>query len=312
MTTLEAINTFLTYLKTQRKYSEHTVKAYETDLIDWEKQLSAEFRTIRGMEGGYKAKTLRSYVSSLYEKFEKATIARKLSAIRSFFRYARQKKWVQNDLGVLVPSPRIPKKLPKFLKIEEVIELLKNIDCAGFLGKRDLALIELIYSSGLRVNEVTLLSRDAIDLKNQFVKVFGKNNKERIIPFGTPAKKAIEFYLHELDKTPNSQNFLFVNKNLTRLSNRSVARILAKHLMRAAAISDIKTQNFKWASPHSLRHSFATHLLIAGADLRSIQEMLGHARLSTTQRYTHLDLGTLLEEYRMNHPLDAVNKSSSK
>jgi integrase/recombinase XerC len=186
------------------------------------------------------------------------------------------------------------KSLPRFFKIEEMQELIEAPDTATVLGRRDRAIFEIIYGSGLRVSECVGLNVGDVDLHSGWVKVLGKGNKERTVPFGTPAKKAIEDSLSDRSAR-EAVAPLFVNFRGSRLTARSVARILTKHLIRMAAARSI--------SPHGLRHSFATHLLAAGADLRTIQELLGHARLSTTQRYTHVDLGALLDEYRDSHPL---------
>jgi integrase/recombinase XerC len=203
----------------------------------------------------------------------------------------------------LVPSPKAESKLPRFLKIEEMQELVEAPDLSTWLGKRDRALFELLYGSGLRVSEGVGLSLKDLDLANGWVRVLGKGSKERTVPFGSAAREAIENYLAArpalsqgpLESQGSDNPPLFVNYQGTRLTSRSVARILAKHLVRIASAKNL--------SPHGLRHSFATHLLAAGADLRTIQELLGHARLSTTQRYTHVDLGALLDEYRGTHPL---------
>jgi integrase/recombinase XerC len=177
--------------------------------------------------------------------------------------------------------------------------LIEAPDLGTVLGRRDRAIFEIIYGSGLRVSECVGLNAGDVDLQSGWVKVLGKGNKERTVPFGGPAGKAIEESLADRPSTEASSP-LFVNFRGTRLTARSVARILVKHLVRMAATRSI--------SPHGLRHSFATHLLAAGADLRTIQELLGHARLSTTQRYTHVDLGALLDEYRDAHPLAKGNK----
>lgn len=191
------------------------------------------------------------------------------------------------------------KQLPKFLKIEEVQELIGAPDTSTRLGRRDRALFELIYGSGLRVSEAVGLNHGDLDLKSGWVRVFGKGSKERTVPFGSPAREALENMLSDTVSS-SSDDPLFTNFRGSRLTARSVARILTKHLVRIAASRMI--------SPHGLRHSFATHLLGAGADLRSIQELLGHERLSTTQRYTHVDLGTLVDEYRESHPLMGMGR----
>jgi len=193
------------------------------------------------------------------------------------------------------------RSLPEFLKIEEAKELIDAPDISTILGRRDRAIFEVIYGCGLRVSEAVGLNRGDIDFASSWIKVFGKGSKERTVPIGPPACAAIEAMLADRAGLRGNSP-LFVNFRGTRLTSRSVARMLEKHLLRIAAARSI--------SPHGLRHSFATHLLAAGADLRAIQELLGHARLSTTQRYTHVDLGALLDEYREAHPLNrAVNRT---
>jgi integrase/recombinase XerC len=196
-------------------------------------------------------------------------------------------------VALLVPTPKAKNKLPRFLKIEEVENVIDAPDTTTRLGRRDRALLELMYASGLRVSEAVGLDVGDLDLEKGWVRVLGKGSKERMVPFGPPAAEALRAYL--ADRSSNEGPALFLNYRGTRLTSRSVARLLARNLVKAAVA--------KTLSPHGLRHSFATHLLAAGADLRTIQELLGHSNLSTTQRYTHVDLGGLLDEYRNTHPL---------
>jgi integrase/recombinase XerC len=201
----------------------------------------------------------------------------------------------------LVPTPKAQRKLPRFLKVEEIFELIHAPDVATILGRRDRALFELLYASGLRVSEVVSLDVVDLDLGGGWVRVLGKGAKERSVPFGAPAREALEAMLGDRpDVAMQADVPLFVNFRGGRLTSRSVAKILTRHLVRLASAKSL--------SPHGLRHSFATHLLAAGADLRTIQELLGHARLSTTQRYTHVDLGVLMDEYRDAHPLNRTAK----
>jgi integrase/recombinase XerC len=296
----ESLERFLAHLQAARGFSPHSLRAYEIDLTHW----TGHLETVQGIASTedlsqrLEATDLRSYLASLYESHERSSLCRRLSAIRTFLKYLRIQGLVRRDVGLLVPSPKADSKLPRFLKIEEMQELVEAPDLSTWLGKRDRALFELLYGSGLRVSEGVGLSLGDLDLANGWVRVLGKGSKERNVPFGSAAREAIENYLaarpqdaaQHLGDAP-----LFVNYQGTRLTARSVARILAKHLVRIASAKNL--------SPHGLRHSFATHLLAAGADLRTIQELLGHARLSTTQRYTHVDLGALLDEYRGAHPL---------
>jgi integrase/recombinase XerC len=218
-------------------------------------------------------------------------------------KYFRNRSWITRDVGQWVPSPRQEKKLPRFFKIEEIEELLEAPDTTTLSGLRDRAILELLYGSGLRVSEGVGLSIGDLDLTRGWATVFGKGSKERQAPLGPPSIQALQAYWERRksqgeELKPSSP--VFVNYQGGRLTSRSVARIVNRHLVRIASAKSL--------SPHGLRHSFATHLLAAGADLRTIQELLGHARLSTTQRYTHVDLGALLDEYRTAHPLHAKLK----
>ena len=292
----EAMTTYLRHLETQRRLSPHTLRAYTLDLTSWLDDLETrtEIREVSQLSAQLEPQYLRSYLGDLYSTHEKTSICRRLSAIRSFLKFLRKNHWVDRDIGVLVPTPKTKHSLPKFLKVEEAMELVEAPDLTQKLGRRDRALFEVLYGCGLRVSEVVGLNWGGVDLDTGWVTVLGKGSKERTVPFGKPAKVALQNYLE--DRGPQKgASPLFVNFRGTRLTSRSVARILAKHLVRIAASKSL--------SPHGLRHSFATHLLAAGADIRTIQELLGHARLSTTQRYTHVDLGALLDEYRGAHPL---------
>jgi integrase/recombinase XerC len=284
----QALAEFLSYLKNQRRCSSHTLRAYEGDLRHWLDALG-DFPLAK-LEPG----VLRSYLSGLYDSHERSSLCRKLAAIRSFLRYLRNEGRIRMNPGLLVPTPKAKRKLPRFLKVEEMEEVIRAPDLTTRLGRRDRALLELLYASGLRVSEAVGLDLKDLDLKKGWVRVLGKGSKERMVPFGPPAAEALEAYLE--DRAARS-GALFLNYQGSRLTSRSVARILAKNLLKAAVAKDL--------SPHGLRHSFATHLLAAGADLRTIQELLGHSSLSTTQRYTHVDLGALLDEYRGAHPLNS-------
>ncbi len=299
----QALDRFLEHLQVHRRASAHTLRAYEQDLRHWLNDLGErEIHGLAGLSSRLRPLHLRSYLATLFETHERTSLCRRLSAIRSFLRYLRAQEWISRDAGVLVPSPKAKKSLPKFLKIEEIEDLVKAPDGNTWLGRRDRALLELLYGSGLRVSEAVGLDLRDIDLDAGWVRVFGKGSKERNVPFGPPAREALKIYLESRqnlmggrsEASPDSP--LFVNFRGTRLTSRSVARILNKHLVRMASSKSL--------SPHGLRHSFATHLLAAGADLRTIQELLGHSRLSTTQRYTHVDLGGLMDEYRDAHPLN--------
>jgi integrase/recombinase XerC len=299
VTLAQAIDHYLSYLRTQRGCSPHTLRAYGLDLGHWMGSLGegAGARDFAALGTELKAGDLRAYVSGLYDGLERASICRRLAAIRSFLRYARSQEWIARDVGRLVPTPRLESKLPRFLKVEEASELIEAPDTSTRLGRRDRALFELIYGCGLRVSEAVGLDVGDVDVAGEWVKVLGKGSKERSVPFGPQARGALEAYLGDRAgwARDGDGGALFVNFSGGRLTARSVARILTKHLLRIGSS--------KGLSPHGLRHSFATHLLARGADLRAIQEMLGHAQLSTTQKYTHVDLGELMREYQGAHPL---------
>lgn len=323
----QALGRFLAALRTQRGASPHTLRAYELDvghwLNAWETQWRKRPRDAPGSasarnpeDGAPPAATLadlaahlapgelRGYIAGLYDTHERSSLCRKLSAIRSFLRFARMQGWIGRDVGLLVPTPKAKRGLPRFLQIDEARELVEAPDSATRLGRRDRALFELLYGCGLRVSEAVGLDAGDLDLSGGWLKVTGKGSKERSVPFGAPAREAVLAVLRDRGlaggvlgriEDDGLGQPLFVNFRGTRLTARSVARILTKHLLRLASSKSL--------SPHGLRHSFATHLLAKGADLRTIQEMLGHAQLSTTQRYTHVDLGTLMKEYQGAHPL---------
>ncbi len=292
-----AVSFFLRFLKVEKNSSLHTIRAYEQDLRHWLEYLATRKKidTLETMSTALKPADLRTYIAGLYDSHQRSSVCRRLSAIRSFLKYLRNQKWIDQDIGKLVPAPRIPQQLPQFLKAEEAIELLEAPDLTTYLGRRDRALFEILYGCGLRVGEAVSLNIERMDLQKGWVRVIGKGSKERMVPFGNPAGEALQMYLNDRPHLQPSDP-LFINFRGTRLSSRSVARILVKHLVRIAST--------KHVSPHGLRHSFATHMLAAGADLRTIQEMLGHSRISSTQRYTHVDLGLLMDEYRSAHPLN--------
>jgi integrase/recombinase XerC len=295
MTLKEAFNDFLAYLREERRVSPETLRAYEIDLDDWGKWLETQDLKWVAQIDQLTPIHLRSYLAPLHDRLEKSSIARRLSCLRSFLRFARRQGWSQKKSLILIPSPKIPKKLPRFFGIEDIRELIETPDLAQQSGPRDRAIFELLYSSGLRVGELVGLNWTDLDLKEGWVRVIGKGNKERRIPFGPPAQEALEKIKSQVQ---NDSEPVFLNSRGGRLTARSVARILAKHLVRMGAAQGL--------SPHGIRHSFATHLLARGADLRIIQDLLGHAQIATTQRYTHVDLGQLVDDYHDAHPLMKV------
>jgi len=284
------------HLKVERNLSPHTCAAYMRDLqafrlflvetLGWPDQgllLVQRVDTI----------VLRRYLGVLYKTHKKSSIGRKLAAIRSFFRYLVREGLLQSNPGEGVATPKQEKYLPQTLSVDEVFALLERETGGDPLLLRDAAIFELLYSCGLRISELTGLDLGHLDLQQALVRVLGKGRKERIVPVGGKALEAISRYL---ETRPGAEDDapLFLNARGGRLTPRSVQRHLKKHLIQA----EILTR----ASPHSLRHSFATHLLDAGADLRAIQELLGHASLSTTQKYTQVSVDHLMKVYDRAHP----------
>ena len=293
----QLIQNFREYLGSERNYSKHTVKAYITDIGEFLRVIK-EKKLVGDKEGAIDFEKLdetpvRAYISWLYTRNSRSSISRKLASVRTFFEFLIRKGALKNNLAKLVPTPRGEKRLPTFLTVDEVVKLL-SIEGSGALLSRDVAVLELLYSSGLRVSELVGINLNDIDLKNLTVKVLGKGNKERIVPVGSKAAQALDEYLHErLGMNPGGDH-LFVNTRGDRLNVRSVDRIIKKYALLAGIPKNV--------SPHVLRHTFATHLLGGGADLRAIQEMLGHKSLSTTQRYTHTSIEKLMEIYDKTHP----------
>ena len=236
---------------------------------------------------------LRRYLAQLHKKNRKSTIARKLSAIRTFFRYLVREGLLAANPGDLVSTPRQEKYLPTTLSVDETFTLIDSINKPDRLSLRDRAILELLYSCGLRISELTGLDVGGVDFGQELVRVIGKGDKERIVPVGQHALNALRSYLEERG-VPGDQEPMFLNRLGGRLTPRSIHRHLKKHLLLAGLLKN--------ATPHALRHSFATHLLDGGADLRAIQELLGHASLSTTQKYTQVSVDHLTSVYDKAHP----------
>jgi integrase/recombinase XerC len=288
------IEKFLIYLKAEKAVSPHTLKAYTEDLREFDQFIDKKPKNIDNLD-------IRTFLASLYHrKLKKSSISRKLASIRSFFKYLHREGHVKSNPAKLVASPRVPKNLPKFLTIDEIFSLVDTPKGETFKPARDRAIIELLYSCGLRVSELTSLDISDLDIKEKIIRVKGKGRKERIIPVGTKAMEAIKNYLPERISLKKKSPGLFLNNRGGRLTQRSVRRILLQYSRMINLTGDL--------SPHTLRHTFATHLLHEGADLRSIQELLGHSSLSTTQKYTHLDIRQLTEVYDKAHPMAKKNK----
>ncbi len=281
---------FERFLKYERNYSVHTVRAYMNDLAEFEDFLSNSSTEIEKVN----AKNINLYSLNLYTKNSKSTVSRKLTTLRSFFNFMVRKGNIKQNPAKLIPLPKKEKELPVFLSVDEVFKLIDSIDPEGILPLRDLAIIELLYSSGLRVSELAKIKVLDIDHRENFVKVSGKGNKERVVPFGSNAREVILQYLRRRTELKPKDDFFFLNNRGSGLTTRSIERIVKKYGLLSGISKNI--------SPHALRHTFATHLLGGGADLRSIQELLGHSSLSTTQRYTHTSIEQIMKIYDKTHP----------
>ncbi len=290
---------FITKLEHEKGFSEHTLRAYHKDLLQFDVFLKAEKRSSLASINHL---LLRKFLAVLRSKsYSKTTIARKLASIRSFFKFLIQKGELVSNPFEMLRTPKQEKKLPHFLSINEVDVLLETPDRSNVMGLRDMAILETLYSTGIRVSELVALDENNIDFFGGMIKVLGKGKKERLVPIGGHAMKAINEYVGSKPKNNKSEKEkisgsgpLFLNRFGNRLTARSVARSLDKYLK----ISGLN----QLTSPHTFRHSFATHLLDKGADLRSVQEMLGHSSLSTTQIYTHITTERLKSVYDKAHP----------
>ena len=310
----EQLRSFLEFLRLNRNASPHTVAAYDSDLSQFLAFTAAQQRKkiteLRPVDIDLPA--VRAFMADLYRQGQaRASVSRKLSALRTFTRYMRREGWIEGDPVALAAAPKREQKVPSHLSVDEMSTLLATPDASQPLGCRDRAILELFYASGLRLSELVGLDVEDVNLSARMVRVMGKGAKERIVPFNDAARKSIAAWLKDRaalvnsqPPTPNSQTRtrnrkleadpLFVNFRGSRLTGRSVQRLVARYVSLCSTRFGI--------SPHALRHSFATHLLERGADLRAIQELLGHVALSTTQRYTHVNSAQLLDVYRRAHP----------
>ena len=293
-----AIESFIEYLRVERNASDLTIKSYEEDLI----ALVLYFEETEGREVELSEVTtleLRRFVAELQQAgYAKSTISRKLACLRSFLRFAVREGWVEANIAKPLRTQRAGRKLPHFLSAEEIARLLESPPSTSASGVRDRAILETMYSAGLRVSELVGLSIEDIDFSAGLVRVRGKGRKERLSPLGSYAQKAIKNWLSQREPNPKATkehaSAVFLNRFGNRLTSRSVGRMLEKYLKQCGL--DQRT------SPHTLRHSFATHLLDRGADIRSVQELLGHKSLITTQIYTHVSTERLREVYESAHP----------
>ncbi|MDP8234653.1 MAG: tyrosine recombinase XerC [Candidatus Saelkia tenebricola] len=281
---------FLRYLKIEKEVSFYTIKSYTEDLIIFQEFLGTkDIKSVNHLD-------LRRFIAYLRTRSDsKRTISRRLSCLRSFFKFLMREGYIKKNPCLSISGVKLDKPLPKFLSYSEVSQLLDISPKPNYFSLRDQAIMETMYSTGIRVSELVNLNFQDLDFISQLVKVYGKGKKERILPIGGKALRAVKIYL-EIRKTLGygNKSALFLNKFGSRITERSINRIIKKHALIAGLKIDV--------SPHTLRHSFATHLLDRGADLRSVQELLGHASLSTTQIYTHLTLEGLKRIYEKTHP----------
>lgn len=315
------LKAFLEHLRLNENASAHTVRAYESDLSQYLAFLATHVgrRVSELTPADLEHPGVRAFIAELNKRGNaKASAARKLSAIRAFGRYLRREDVIDSDPAALVGTPRRETRIPSHLAVDEMSALLSAPDTSNPLGRRDQAILELFYASGLRLSELVGLDLDDVNLSGRVVRVLGKGRKERIVPFNTTTAAAVKAWLADREQFLRSAGSdpgrarrrgqtpvarlptrrrvepLFLNYRGGRLSTRSVDKLVRRYVAACSTRYGI--------SPHALRHSFATHLLEAGADLRAIQELLGHAQLSTTQRYTHVNAAQLIETYRKAHP----------
>jgi integrase/recombinase XerC len=291
------IGDFLDYLTYERNVSINTVTAYRDDLESFVFFLCDDYFTLSRAQLEWRKVdrvAVRSYLAFMArQKLSRASMARHLSTLRTFFRFLMREEIVESNPARTVTTPKREKHLPSVLQTADITLLFEQPDISDDLGLRDRAWLELLYGSGLRIGELVGIDIDDVELRGRLVKVRGKGGKERIVPFGSKAEEALRAWLHVRNAAPD-EAAIFLNYRGERITARSVRRLFDRYVRSASLRAGV--------SPHTLRHSFATHLLNAGADLRAIQELLGHASLSTTQKYTHLNDYQLLAVYKKAHP----------
>lgn len=295
------ISIFIESLTTEKGFSDNTCRGYRHDLDEFLRYL-AENRQVRSNDpvaiDCVDNLTIRGYLGYLHKRNRKATIARKLSALRSFFNYLVKRGVTEDNPAESILTPKQEKPIPAYLSVDEMFRLLDSIHTGKMLDVRNRAIFETLYSCGIRVSELVGLNTIDVDHRQALIRVLGKGGKERIVPIGNKALAAIKSYRQLLNRecriSEKMNGPLFLNKNKGRLTARSVARILNKLITVCGLLTPV--------SPHTLRHTFATHMLDAGADLRVVQELLGHKSLSTTQKYTHVSIDRLMETYDRAHP----------
>ncbi|MCX8072716.1 MAG: tyrosine recombinase XerC [Candidatus Binatia bacterium] len=295
-----AVQEFIRALRVERNASPHTVRAYDADLQQFLTFMQGMLaRAGKGVEVREVTREhVRGFLAALLEQHRKSSVARKLSSVRAFFRFARAQRWLDHDPVAAVQAPRKEQQLPNHLTVDDAFRLLDAVAGDEPIRLRDAAMLEVLYSCGLRVSELVSLDWEDLDSNLQLLRVRGKGAKERLVPIGQKALAALWRYREHIPKLcrrgVKDARAVFLNRSGRRITTRSVARRLDYYVRAAGLLTKV--------SPHAIRHSFATHLLNAGADLRAIQELLGHASLSTTQRYTHVNLDYLMQVYDKAHP----------
>lgn len=283
---------FLKYLKIEKNYSDNTYKNYEKDLLEYQEYLNKE--NIDITKTNYKL--VRKYLTYMFDKnYSKKTISRHISTLRSFYKYLKEEKIIKNNPMLLISNPKLDKKLPNFLYYDE-LEILLNIpDKENILGLRDSLILELLYSTGVRVSELVNIKMKDINFNEKRILILGKGNKERYVLYGNTLQELLELYLKNSREVLNKNSeYLILNKNGEKITDRGIRLIINKILKKGELDYHV--------SPHTLRHTFATHMLENGADLKSVQELLGHSSMSTTQIYTHITNERLRNVYLKTHP----------
>jgi len=299
------VTAFLRHLEVEKHASPHTIRAYGRDLAQWVRFVAQSERAdavAARLELGATTRDVRAWLAALHGRgLDAVSVARKLAAVRSLYRFLARRGVVRRNPAREVRAPRVARKLVTFLPTDEAKAMVDARALGGDARERDVAVLEMLYATGLRVSELAGLDLDAVDRDARTVRVLGKGGKERMVPYGAPAARALDTYLgrRATDRGP-----VFVNARGGRLTPRSIHTIV-RRAARAAGVT-------RRVSPHTLRHTFATHLLDGGADLRMIQELLGHSRLSTTQRYTHVSTVQLLKTYEAAHPRASLSGSTAE
>lgn len=298
----DSLEQFEQHLRYERAVSPHTLRNYLSDLGQFREHLLRIEKREDMPIAEIDHLTIREWMADLHDGHKKTSVARKLASLRTFFEFLIREGKIETNPAKLVATPKIERKLPNHLSMEDAVRFIETPDITTDLGRRDRAMIEFLYATGIRVSELVSIDLSALDLRERLVRVVGKRKKERIVPFHEHALQALLFYLERtrpvfLENCPpgmRDEQAVFLNYKGTRISTRSVGRMIDKYIKQCADVNNI--------SPHSLRHTFATHLLDQGADLRDIQELLGHARLSTTQIYTQVSMEKMIAVYDKAHP----------